>query len=159
MRLTLTILTLLTLGLCAQAQVTTRRGLKLEKKTETVAADTVTADSSSFSVFGYEKTLRATSESFFVTNLTTDTITTLIGEIEYLTLDGRQLHRRKFSTDVNLPPGETRQITLPAWDKQKVWYYHRSSAPRSRTQATPYTIRLSLPTYITTKPHTPNKIP
>lgn len=134
----------------AEGQNTRRRNLRSRKpaKTEVQKPDTIAADSSSFTVFGYEKTLRSTSESFFVTNTTTDTITAITGVIEYIGMDGRQLHKRDFHVPVSFPPGETRQISLPSWDRQKVWYYHLSPVPRSGTRATPYSIRLSVSSYI-----------
>ncbi len=148
-RLSLLLLCVVTL-LTAAAQTTRRRNLRPRRiaPTEAHRPDTITADSASFLVFGYEKTLRSSAESFFITNHTSDTVTTLIGQIEYLTTAGRQIHRRPFTSPVDLPPGQTRQITLPAWDKQKVWYYHLSPTPRTGTRATPFTIHLSITSYI-----------
>lgn len=141
----------LLLSLCAVAQTTTRplRSKHSTKKAlqKPATIDSITADSASFRLFGYDKTLRASTESFFATNLTGDTVIQLSGTIEYLTLGKVQLHRRNFSYPITIPPGQTRHITLPAWDKQKVWYYYLSPRPRMATQATPYDIRISVNSY------------
>lgn len=150
MRTFLFFLAALLVAASSTAQTTTRRSLKPLKKPATEKArsvrsnDTLKADTAWFRIFGYEKTLRSTSESFFVTNLSTDTVSGVGGTIDYRTLGDSQLHKRDFSSSTLIPPGQTRQITLPAWDKQKVWYYHLSPAPRGGTRATPYKVGISI---------------
>lgn len=89
---------------------------------------------------GYDKPLRSSVESMFVTNNTADTVTALRLSCTYTDLHGRQLHSRTVDTDVELLPGSTRQITFPSWDRQHSFYYRRSQKPR-RSEATPYDFR------------------
>ena len=91
---------------------------------------------------GYSKTRNASKESILATNSGKETVSGITLEIEYLSTDGRQITRRKVTIPCNIPPGETRKLDFSTWDRQYVFYYHKSPAPH-RAQATPYTIRAS----------------
>ena len=91
---------------------------------------------------GYSKTRNASKESILATNSGNETVIGITLEIEYLSTDGRQITRRKKTIPCNIPPGETRKLDFSTWDRQYVFYYHKSPAPH-RAQATPYTIRAS----------------
>ncbi|MCM1451643.1 MAG: hypothetical protein NC102_05255 [Clostridium sp.] len=128
----------------AWAQRTTRPGLKpLAKEESSARADTIPGGCVSIS--GYEKTLRSTKESILCTNIGVDTISSIAISIEYLDMEGRQLHRRELQLACPdpIPPGQTRQLEFKSWDSQKVWYYRLSEPPRTKSQATPYDIRIS----------------
>lgn len=135
--------------LSAEAQRTTRSHLKRGQTTETKSDkptfDTVaaTADSLLFQFSGYEKTLRSSKESFFITNRSDSTVNRLAIEITYKDIKGRPLDTRQVEFDVYLPAGETRRVDLSSWDKQNVFYYHRSPMPRS-TRATPYRVNIRM---------------
>lgn len=87
---------------------------------------------------GYDKAQQSASESFFITNNTDRTMSGVTMYIEYLMPDGRQLHKRFIRLTCNIPPGETRLADIPTWDKQKTFYYEKSTP--SRHGGTPYTV-------------------
>ena len=129
---------------------------RLVPKAAVVAAspcDSLAVDSSSVAISGFEKTLRSRWETFFVTNNSDRDISSLTVDIEYLDTKGRQLHRRP-GLDINfsepIPPGETRQAKIATWDIQSVRYYYLSPPVRSRSQATPFQVRIT-PKKITTR--------
>ena len=131
------------MSLCGQR--TTRRSLKTAAVAETVICDTIASasDSTAFRFAGYEKPLRATREVFFSTNNTDSAVSRLDVTLIYKDMDERILDSRKVSIENEFPPHETRRVEISSWDKQKVFYYHRSPVPRTR-QATPYRIRICL---------------
>lgn len=101
-------------------------------------------DSTSVSASGFEKTLRSGIESFFLTNHTSDTLTRVHIQLEYFDAAGRQLHSRQEYKNVILPPQSTRMIELKSFDRQGVFYYHLSTKPRTRANATPFKVRLDV---------------
>lgn len=130
------------------SQRTTRPRLK---PTETASAPSVSydtiftaADSTVLSFNGYEKTLRSSRESFFITNRTDSLIDRLTVELTYLDMQGRMLDRRTADIDLTVAPGETRKADIRSWDTQNVMYYYRSPRPRSSSQATPYRLKIRL---------------
>lgn len=101
------------------------------------SAETIDEMASKVTVSGYDKTRDANKESIFVTNGSLLSLRTLVIEIEYQSMDGRQLHRRRVKINCNIPPGETRRLDFASWDKQHTFYYHLSPKP-ARSPATPY---------------------
>lgn len=77
---------------------------------------------------GFDKKKSSAKESFFITNNTDRTLTSVTLYIEYLTLDGRQLHKKYVKLSCNIPAGETRKVDNESWDKQHSFYYHASEA-------------------------------
>lgn len=128
----------------AYGQRTTRH--KLKALPADVVCDTIftSADSTVITFSGYEKTLRSSRESFFVTNRSDSIVDRLSLEITYFDMAGHLLDKRVVAVDVELPPSETRKVDLRSWDTQKVMYYHRSPQPRGGVQATPYRVRIRL---------------
>ncbi len=128
------------LALAATAQRTTRPGrvrtaVPVAERVATPPADTLAAPPGAIVLSGYDKTLAATRESFFVTNtLDSATVVWLAATIDYLDTAGRQLHRRRATMRCAIPAGQTRRIDIPSWDRQHVYYY-RASEPRRRVQA------------------------
>lgn len=88
---------------------------------------------------GYDKPRGSATETFFITNNTDRVLTGINLYIDYRTLDGRQLHKRFYPLRCNIPPGETRQASLPSWDKNKSFVYEKSR-DTGRNPGTPYTI-------------------
>ena len=97
-------------------------------------------------VSGYDKPLRSRRETFFVTNHAESEAVRLALTIEYLDASGRQLHKRSAAVDCEIPAGETRNLSLPSWDKQQSFYYTHSTVPTRTEQATPYDVRISVDT-------------
>jgi hypothetical protein len=120
--------------------------LQMERGTFIVSADACESCNNGYSLTqllltGYDKPLNSDTETFFVTNNTDCDLTTISIEIEYLTLDSRQLHKRFERIKCDIPAGETRKIDIRTWDRQHSFYYHLSTRPRR--QATPYTISIT----------------
>ncbi len=134
-----------------------RKGFRLKDNNEPVDTELVTGsfmvasqcedcnngyriDQIAFS--GFDKPQNSSRESFFITNNTDRHMTGLTLYVEYLTEDGRQLHKRFLRLSCDIPAGETRQATVESWDRQHSFRYTLSAAPaRSAHPATPFTVR------------------
>lgn len=144
----------LVLAVCAlgaAAQRTTRGGrqraaVAAAERVAAPVADTIAAPEGGVTVSGYDKTLSSRRESFFVTNgLDSATIVWILATIDYVDTAGRQLHRRRAPMRCHIPPGQTRRIDIPSWDRQGVYYYI-ASEPRRRVQAaaSPFEVSFSV---------------
>lgn len=93
---------------------------------------------------GYDKTVDSNSETFFATNhlLPDSTLTAIFITLTYTDMQGRMLHKADKKIDVEIPSGETRHITIAAWDKNHVFHYHASPTP-TRRQSSPYKVKIS----------------
>lgn len=153
MRTLFVILTLLMLGFNCDAQRTTRKNLKAKKMVETtVVCDTITsAPDSVVAIKGYDKPLNSTKETFFATNKGERTIVGINITFNYFDNQNRQLHQVTKTINCSIPPGETRQLSISSWDKQKAFYYYRS--PQPRRQATPYKVSHNINFIIITEPY------
>lgn len=87
---------------------------------------------------GFDKPGSSSMESFFITNRTDRTMSGVSLYIEYLTPDGRQLHKRYVKLDCNIPAGETRKCDIKSWDTQRSFHYELSAASR---RSSPFTVR------------------
>lgn len=128
------------------AQRTTRRGLRVEShKENTTQIDTVAINPSSRKIIisGYDKPLKSSKETFFITNNTTNNILGLRVSLEYIDAKGRTLHKRDHHLNINIPVGETRQAAIKSWDVQRSFYYKLSSKPR-KADATPYDVNYQI---------------
>lgn len=129
-----------------QRQNSTRKGLKAVREAQPCGGqggaqpDTVAATGSELRFSGYEKTLRSTRETVFVTNLSNREIDRVIFHITYLDSSGRQLHKARKSIYAGVPAGETRRLDFPTWDRQFAFYYVRS--PKPRVSAIPYSVKI-----------------
>lgn len=133
----------------ARKQSSTRK-VKPAVETQTTAyADTIAADSAMVTLHGYEKTLRATKETFFITNTTKRRISAVELSITYLDSSERTLHERTEIVRLDIPPGETRRADIKSWDTQRTFYYIHS--PRPRVSAIPYSVRITPLKIITEK--------
>lgn len=141
-------ISILTCSVYATAQRTTRRGIDKTIKTTTkqknpgniTSGDTIISPSSeTIKLSGYDKPLNATKETLFITNNTEHHLLSISINCSYLDTNGRQLHQRDVVIPCDIPPGETRIVSFPSWDKQKSFYYIRSRKPK-RGIATPYNI-------------------
>ena len=108
--------------------------------------DTVAATGTEVRFLGYEKTLRSTRETVFLTNLSGKELDRVIFHITYFDAQGRQLHKVRKNLYAGIPPGETRRLDFPTWDRQFAFYYIRS--PRPRVSAIPYNVSISPDTLI-----------
>lgn len=92
---------------------------------------------------GFDKVAESSKESFFITNLSDAPITSVSLYIEYLTTDGRQLHKRYVTLKCDIPAGETRRVDLKSWDTQKAFYYAGGRTPKRR-EASPFSVRFQI---------------
>ncbi|MDE5924158.1 MAG: hypothetical protein K2G75_02435 [Muribaculaceae bacterium] len=90
------------------------------------------ADSIVFAGFDHPATSRK--ETFLVTNNSPLTLINPKVRITYTDLDDRMLHAREEELKLEIPPGETRQAVITAFDPQSTLYYYKSKAPRNGGQ-------------------------
>lgn len=88
---------------------------------------------------GFDKNRNSSVESFFITNNTDRTLTGVTLYIEYLTPEGRQLHKKFLKLDCRIPAGETRKADIKSWDTQRSFYYIKSNP--GRNGGTPFDVR------------------
>lgn len=79
---------------------------------------------------GFDKKAQSRKESFFICNSSGHTLRGVEINLTYTTLDGRELHSREKKIECEVPPGTSRNVTVPTWDTQNSFYYYRSQAPR-----------------------------
>ena len=89
--------------------------------------DTIAVTGTAVRLSGYDKPLRATRESMFVTSSLDDTIRAL------------RVHSRDVDITADIPPADTRCVDFKSRDTQKSFYYHLGPKPRRGT-ATPYKV-------------------
>ncbi|MDE7396583.1 MAG: hypothetical protein K2M98_02530 [Muribaculum sp.] len=134
----------------AQHTRTTRRGKLVPDTTTTVKSSTdanrtlIEANPDSIIISRYDKPLRSLRETFFVTNLYSDTLTTLSLQLSYYVAGSEEmLHKRDAMLPCIVPPRETRQLYLSAWDRQFT-YYHADTRIRPKSaKAIPYTVTIT----------------
>ncbi|MDE7410995.1 MAG: hypothetical protein K2M94_03050 [Paramuribaculum sp.] len=137
----------------AKRQRTTRKALKSAvsngKHTSVAGNDTVWTESDNVSIriSGYDKPLRSTSESMFISNNTTDTLTAVGLNLNYYDSKKRQLHSRTVSIKCTIPPSQTRQANIQSWDRQHSFYYRLSSVPR-KAAGVPYDVTCKVVYYV-----------
>ena len=110
--------------------------------TSLVIFDTIIAPSKSHLRFsGYDKPNRATRETFFVTNNLPDsaTVTEIEVEFTYMDMQNRMLHRQSHTIGCEIPPGQTRKLSVRSWDTNNAFHYYRSEPPKRR-QSTRYKV-------------------
>lgn len=151
MRTLVVISILVAVALNCSAQRTTRKNLKLREVADTtVVCDTIKdADTNVIEIAGYDKPLNSNKETFFATNRGKATIVSIGITFNYFDTQKRQLHKASKTINCSIPPGETRQLSISSWDKQKAFYYYRS--PQPRRQATPYSVTYNINYIITTE--------
>lgn len=131
----------------ATAQRTTRRHLspRVSAAAEGLVADTIFSPADSLVLLsGYDKPLRATKESIFITNQSQSAISAINITIDYLDKYGRMLHQRTVTLPVDIPAGETRKADFASWDSQRTFYFHQSPPARTHTRCYPYSVKCRL---------------
>ncbi|MDE7381250.1 MAG: hypothetical protein K2N03_03880, partial [Muribaculaceae bacterium] len=90
---------------------------------------------------GYDKHASSSVESFFISNKSDHNISGITLDINYLTPDNRQLHKRTEEIILYIPAGETRMAEIKSWDKQKSFHYIKSQP--SRKPSSPYKVTIT----------------
>ena len=138
--ITTSLLVLAVTSVAAPDTRTTRKKLVKSEQEVTVVADSTTVSPDSITIADYDKPLRSNYETFFVTNRHCRTIVRITVDIDYIDMNGSQLHSRSVTVECDIPPGATRQLHTRAWDRQKAFYHHTTrSKPRS-PHARPYKV-------------------
>lgn len=121
----------------------------IAQQTDTVAAP----EAGTVKLSGYDKTLRANRESFFVTNALPDSSTIIALDLtfDYCDMSGRQLHKVTRTVRCDIPFGETRNLSVASWDKQHTFYYYLSPAP-ARSAGTPFRVTSTVERVVTVSP-------
>lgn len=102
-------------------------------------------------VAGYEKTLRSTRESMYISNSTDAPVAGLGLEVTYYDTDGRMLHRASHDITADIPGGETRLVDIPSFDRQNLYYYYLSPVPPRASRATPFKTSVEVKYILTPK--------
>lgn len=143
MRRLVVLLTMFAALLCS-AQRTTRKNLKPKASApEVVASDTVVPYKGEFVASGFEKVQSSVNESFFVSNHSGHDVAALRFVIVYYNMRGEELHRRALWYDCLLPAGQTRNISLRSWDKQRVWHFVNTQG-RHNAYSAPFDIKIKV---------------
>lgn len=142
----------------ATAQRTTRTGLRpapAEASQSPAVAPAASTDTivspgrSVADVNGYDKPLRSRRETFFVTNHGSSAVEAVAFTIKYYDTRQRMLHSASHNVKIEIPPSETRQVSVRSWDPQFNFYYSRSAVPQRAQQATPYDVAITIDTLFT----------
>lgn len=144
-------------AMAAMAQNTTRQHLQpgatsgaTAAATPSVSYDTIVGPRAHLlDLSGYDKPLRSRRETFFATNNASVPVASMAFTINYLDQSGRMLHSASQRVNVDIPAGETRQVSLRSWDEQQAFYYVHSAVPTRAAQATPYDITITVDTIFT----------
>lgn len=158
--ISLSAITLILAGaaMTASAQTTTRRGLTAAgTATATATAapaavDTIASPAPHLAdINGYDKPLRSRRETFFVTNNSRSTLKGIVVTITYYDSSRRMLHQATHHLDTDIPADQTRQMSIPSWDKQFNFYYRRSTTSQRAQQATPYDVSIRVDSLFTAR--------
>ena len=119
---------------------TTRKKLGQAEQDVTAVTESTTLSPDSITIADYDKPLRSNYETIFVTNRHQRKLVQITINIDYIDMNGSQLHSRSVTVECDIPPGTTRQLQMRAWDRQKAFYHHTTrSKPRS-PHARPYKV-------------------
>ncbi|MBP5560759.1 MAG: hypothetical protein J6X70_03025 [Muribaculaceae bacterium] len=126
---------------------TTQSGLRddgtpVENIADVEIDSTLALDPHAVTLRGFAKRASDTKETFFVTNNTEHAISHVCLLLRYRTLDDEMLHERTVTVTVGAAPGETRMVSVPSFDKQRLFYYY--NGPRPRKSATPFKVGFKL---------------
>lgn len=102
--------------------------------------DTVVDVASTLACSGYDKPNGATRETFFITNTDTLCVDAVNLTLDYFDMKGRKLHSATHTVRVELPPGQTRNVSVRSWDINNAFHYFRSQAPKRRA-STPFGVK------------------
>lgn len=119
---------------------TTRKKLVKAEQDVTAVTESTTLSPDSITIADYDKPLRSNYETIFVTNRHQRKLVQITINIDYIDMNGSQLHSRSVTVECDITPGTTRQLQMRAWDRQKAFYHHTTrSKPRS-PHARPYKV-------------------
>lgn len=112
---------------------------------DSTARTAPTLDDIAFSRF--DKPVESRNETFLVSNNTDCRLLRISLKIEYFLADAGKIHMRHISIDCDIPPHQTRQLSIRSFDLQQTYRYTGSRVP-PRRQAVPFDVKLT-PTELT----------
>lgn len=101
-------------------------------------SDSVAQSLAGISFYGFDKEPNSNIESFILINPSNLEILGFEVKIVYLDMKDRMIHSRTVKEDCIVPPGESRRIDIPTWDKQHTYYYYLGNEPKK--VATPFKV-------------------
>ncbi len=110
---------------------TTRKKLVKSEQEVTVVADSTTVSPDSITIADYDKPLRSNYETFFVTNRHSRTIVRITIDIDYIDMNGSQLHSRSVTVECEIPPEPRDSFTQGHGTARK----HSITTPRAASPA------------------------
>lgn len=145
-----------TLVLCARVN-TTRNALRnvntnvnvsdvsvmdIEDEAADSAETSVKFKKGAITISGYAKRASDTSESFLITNRTGGRISRVRMQMRYTDTSGNMIHQRDVNVACELGNGETKQVSVSSFDKQRLYYYYAGDKPRKK--ATPFVVKVRI---------------
>ena len=129
-------------AICAARRVKTSRGRMIPQAeaAQGCRGATLHTPEAAVTITGYDKPLRSMRETFFVVNNTGRRLTAVKVTLTYHDMQGHQLHVSSHEIACDIPGGETRNASVPSWDRQRSFYYHLNRPWRPRTTATAFTV-------------------
>ena len=119
-------------------------------KQETVAIDSVIVDDALqftegiVTMKGYSKLTGANKESFMLVNHSNLHLSGLEIRFKYTDLDGAIIHERTATVECDLPPFQSRQVSIKSFDEGHRFYYYRSKAQKG---AIAYDLTIKIKSY------------
>ena len=162
MRTAIAILMLISLAMTAGGKVkTTRKALRsdavqvgewVQNDANVSVVDTIDSDTAqvkfkqgAIAIKGYVKRASDIRESFLITNKTGRRITRVRMLMRYSDTEGGMIHEREVNVACDLKDGETKQVSVPSFDKHRSFYYYAGDKPRKR--ATPFVVQVRILSY------------
>jgi len=101
----------------------------------------------------YRKATVSRVESVMLTNLSdSDTIHAMDIDIDYRTIDGQQLNRRTVTLRSTIPPGQTRFVSFPSFDRQQLFYYRGTPPARTTGRTTSFDVTITPLNIVVSRP-------
>lgn len=120
-----------------------RKAVPRTTRPPVIVYDTVSGCATdSVTVSGFEKAQKASRESMMITNGCSRACSATGIEITYKDMQGRMLHKAVREVAEVIPPGETRMVSVPSFDRQNLFYYHLSPRQARAAQATPFDVEV-----------------
>lgn len=96
-------------------------------------------------ISGFDKPTFSDYESFFVVNHSDYHLARITGTLTYYSANGEMYTSRRIEKNIDVPPGETRHISIRSWDTQHSFRYLYSTPGTKRVNT--FTVKFSPDSY------------